>query len=352
MIIDQKTGDHSIFVHYSRVNDIPELTDFPKNISEFPYLIGKSRTGRVYSVFDTEKSGISLREKNYFRKRKIKSVLVVPFVLKGRLLGVLSLNHIREKRVFTDSEIKLTQAIANQLSIAVENANLIEISKKHSKELEKLSLQIINAQEEERKNIAGKLHDVVGQDLSALQLDLKMSQQELPEQFAQIRIRLKEGEGLARQALENVRNLTMDLRPPILDDFGLASAIRWYVDSLSRRTNIKVALKLQERNCKLPPEFETAIYRAIQECLTNVVKHSMASRVNVSLHKRNEHLHIVVQDNGIGLDPEIFHFTSGFGLFRLKEKTELLGGKFRISSKKGKGTRVVIIFPCKNKEKK
>jgi GAF domain-containing protein/anti-sigma regulatory factor (Ser/Thr protein kinase) len=347
MIIDQKTGNHSLFVHYSRIRDILELSDFPKNISEFPYLIEKSRTGRVYSVFDTEKSSISLREKSYFKKRKIKSVLVVPFVLKGKLLGVLSLNNIREKRMFTDSEIKLVQAIANQLAIAVENANLMEISKKHSEELEKLSLQIINAQEEERKIIAGKLHDVVGQDLTALRLDLKMSKQEIPEQFTRIRDRLEEGERLAKQALESVRNLTMDLRPPILDDFGLASAIRWYVDGFSRRTNIKVVLKLQELDCKLPPEFETAIYRAIQECLTNVAKHSEASRVNISLDKKNEHLQIMVQDYGIGFEPGIFHFTSGFGLFRLKEKTELLGGKFKINSKKGKGTRVVIIFPCK-----
>jgi len=352
MIIDQKTGDHSIFVHYSRVKGIPELVDFPKNISEFPYLIEKSRVGRVYSVFDTEKSGISSREKSYFRKRKIKSVLVVPFVLKGRLLGVLSLNQIREKHVFTDAEIKLTQAIANQLSMAVENANLIEITKKHSAELEKLSLQIISAQEEERKNLAGKLHDVVAQDLTALQLDLKMSKQEIPEQFTRTRNRLEEEESLAKQALENVRNLTLDLRPPILDDFGLTSAIRWYADSFSRRTDIKVALKLQERDCKLPPEFETAIYRAIQECLTNVAKHSGANRVNLLLDKQNEYLRIVIRDNGIGFEPGIFHFTSGFGLFRLKEKTELLGGKFRISSKKGKGTRVVITFPCKDKEKK
>jgi signal transduction histidine kinase len=352
MILDQNTGNHSLFVHYSRVKDIPELIDFPKNISEFPYLIGQSKTGRVYSVFDTEKSSISLREQKYFRKRKIKSVLVVPFVLKGKLLGILSLNNIKEKHVFTESEIKLTQAIANQLSVVVENSNLMELSKKHSQQLEKLSLQIINAQEEEKKNLAGKLHDVIAQDLTALQLDLKMSQQELPEQFAQTRNRLKEGERLARQALENVRNLTMDLRPPILDDFGLASAIRWYVDGFSRRTNIKVALKLQELDCKFPLEFETAIYRTIQECLTNVAKHSEANRVNVSLDKKNEYLRIVIRDNGIGFNPEIFHFTNGFGLFRLKEKTELLGGKFRISSRRGKGTRVVIIFPCKDKEKK
>ncbi|HVP36242.1 MAG TPA: GAF domain-containing sensor histidine kinase [Terriglobales bacterium] len=347
MIIDQKTGNHSIFVHYSRVKNIPELVDFPKNISEFPYLIKKSRIGHIYSVFDTQKSGVSLREKNYFRKRKIKSVLVVPFILQGKLLGILSLNNITEKHVFTESEIKLTQGIANQLLVAVENANLMEISKKHSAELEKLSLQIINAQEEERKNLAGRLHDVVGQDLTALQLDLKMSKHEIPEQFAQTRARLEEEERLARQTLENVRNLTMDLRPPILDDFGLASAIRWYADGFSRRTNIKLSLKLQKHDCKLLPEFETAIYRAIQECLTNVVKHSEASRVSVSLDMKNEHLHIVVQDNGIGYEPANFHFTSGFGLFRLKEKTELLGGKFKIDSKRGEGTRVVIIFPCK-----
>ena len=352
MIIDQKTGDFPLFTHFSRVKQPPELKIFPKSVRDFPDIINQVRNGQIFCVSDVAKSSLTSKEKNYFRKRGIKSVLSVPFILRGRLLGVLALNSIREKHEFTEPEIKLSRAIANLLSVAVENANLMEVSKKHSEELEKLSLQTINAQEEERKNLAGKLHDVIAQDLSALQLDLKMSQQELPEQCAQTRNRLKEGEGLARQALENVRNLTMDLRPPILDDFGLASAIRWYVDSFSRRTNVKVALKLQERDCKLPPEFETAIYRAIQECLTNVAKHSEASKVNVSLDKKNDYLRIVIRDNGIGFNPEIFHFTSGFGLFRLKEKTELLGGKFGISSRRGKGTRVVIIFPCKNKEKK
>lgn len=352
MIIDQDTGNHSLFVHYSRVKDIPELTYFPKNISEFPYLIGESRTGDVYSVCDTEKSSISPREKEYFKKRNIKSVLVVPFISRGRFLGILALNSLREKHEFTEAEIKLSRAIANQLAVAVENANLMEVSKKHSQELEKLSLQIMHAQEEERKNIAGRLHDVVGQDLTALRMDLKMSRHELPEQFAQTRDRLEQGEKLAAEALENVRNLTMDLRPPILDDFGLTSAIRWYAEGFSRRTRIKVKLELQELDSKLPAEFETAIYRAIQECLTNVAKHSEATRVNISLDRKNEHLQIVIQDNGTGFEPEIFPFTSGFGLFRLKEKTELLGGKYRISSKKGKGTRVVVTFPFKIKEKK
>ena len=352
MIIDQKTGDYPLFTHFSRVKQPPELKIFPKSIRDFPYIIDQVKTGQIFCVPDVAKSSLTSKEKSYFRKRGIKSVLSIPFILRGRLLGVLALNSIREKHEFTEPEIKLSRAIANLLSVAVENANLMEVSKKHSEELEKLSLQIISAQEEERKNLAGKLHDVIAQDLTALQLELKMSQQELPEQCAQTRNRLKEGEGLARQALENVRNLTMDLRPPILDDFGLASAIRWYVDGFSRRTNIKVALKLQELDCKFLPEFETAIYRTIQECLTNVAKHSEASRVNVSLDKKNDYLRIVIQDNGIGFNPEIFHFTSGFGLFRLKEKTELLGGKFGISSRRGKGTRVVIIFPCKDKEKK
>ncbi|MDP3025796.1 MAG: GAF domain-containing protein [candidate division Zixibacteria bacterium] len=352
MMIDQKTGYFPLFIHFSRVKQPPELRIFPKSVKDFPYIIDQVRNGQLFCVSDVAKSSLTSKEKSYFRKRGIKSVLSVPFILRGRLLGVLGLNSIREKHEFTEPEIKLSRAIANLLSVAVENANLMEVSKKHSEELEKLSLQIINAQEEEKKNLAGKLHDVIAQDLTALQLDLKMSQQELPEQFAQTRNRLKEGEGLARQALENVCNLTMDLRPPILDDFGLASAIRWYVDGFSRRTNIKVALKFQELDCKFPPEFETAIYRTIQECLTNVAKHSEANKVNVSLDKKNEHLRIIIRDNGIGFDPEIFHFTSGFGLFRLKEKTELLGGKFRISSRRGKGTRVVIIFPCKDKEKK
>lgn len=291
------------------------------------------------------------RRKKYFRKRNIKSVLSIPFIVEDKLLGILALNSIARKHEFTESEIKLCQAIGNQLAMAVENAQLIELSQKHSRELEKLSLRIINAQEQERKNIAGKLHDVIAQDLTALRFDLKMSQQELPEKHAYISQRLKKAEDLATWSLENLRNLTSDLRPPILDDFGLASALRWYVDGFSRRSSLKIDLEMPEVDRKFPPEFETSIYRIVQEGLSNVAKHSGASRVNIAIRRENSHMRILIRDNGSGFDTGSLLPSSGFGLLRLKEMTELLGGKFKIISKKGRGVRLDMALPWPSKEK-
>ena len=347
MIIDQNTGDFLLFTHFSRVKHLPELENYPKSVEDFPDIIGQVKTRQISRVSDVAKSSISSREKKYFRERSIKSVLSIPFILEGKLLGVLALNSITKKHVFTESEIKLAQAIANQLSVAIENSRLLELSKKHSRELEKLSLRIINAQEDERKNLAGKLHDVIAQDLTAIKFDLKMSQQTIPEQYTLIKDKLEECEKLATQSLENIRNLTSDLRPPILDHFGLASAIRWYIDSFKLRTTLKIKVRITEFNCKFPPEFETTIYRIIQEGLTNVAKHSQAKRVSISLYKKGNYARIIIQDNGVGFELENLPEVHGFGLFRLKENAELLGGKFKIISNKGRGTKLDISLPWK-----
>jgi signal transduction histidine kinase/ribosomal protein L22 len=347
MIIDQNTGDLLLFTHFSRVKHLPELENYPKSVEDFPDIVEQIKTRQIFCISDVAKSSLSSREKKYFRERSIKSVLSIPFILEGRLLGILALNSITKKHEFTESEIKLAQAIANQLSVAIENAQLMELSKKHSKELEKLSLRIINAQEYERKNLAGKLHDVIAQDLTAIKFDLKMCQQTIPEQYTLIKDKLEECEKLATQSLENIRNLTSDLRPPILDHFGLASAIRWYIDSFKLRTTLKIKVRITEFNCKFPPEFETTIYRIIQEGLTNVTKHSQAKRVSVSLYKKGNYARIIIQDNGVGFELENLPEVHGFGLFRLKENTELLGGKFKIISNKGRGTKLDISLPWK-----
>jgi len=347
MIIDQNTGDFLLFTHFSRVKHLPELENYPKSVEDFPDIIEQIKTRQIFRVSDVAKSSLSSREKKYFRERSIKSVLSIPFILEGKLLGVLALNNITKKHVFTESEIKLAQAIANQLSVAIENSRLLELSKKHSRELEKLSLRIINAHEDERKNLAGKLHDVIAQDLTAIKFDLKMCQQTIPEQYPLIKDKLEECEKLATQSLENIRNLTSDLRPPILDYFGLASAIRWYINSFKLRTTLKIKVRITEFNCQFPPEFETTIYRIIQEGLTNVAKHSQAKRVSISLYKKGNYARIIIQDNGVGFELENLPEVHGFGLFRLKENAELLGGKFKIISNKGRGTKLNISLPWK-----
>ena len=327
----------------------PEYENMDFSTRDFQGLYHHLKNKHIFCSSNIPQSSLSLNEIRYFKNEGTKSLLVIPFNLVGKIEGYIALSNLKEKHTFTESEIKLSQAIVNQLSMAIENAQLMDLSKKHSKELEKLSLQIINAQEDERKILAGKLHDVIAQDLTAIKFDLKMCQHTLPDQYTLIRDKLEECEKLATQSLENLRNLTSDLRPPILDHFGLVSTIRWYIDSFKLRTNLKIKVKIPKLTYKFPPEFETTIYRIIQEGLTNVAKHSQAERASISLYKKGNNVRIIIQDNGIGFELENLPHVHGFGLFRMKENTELLGGKFKIISNKGRGTKLDIALPCEEK---
>jgi len=324
----------------------PEYEGVQKKFSDFPKLIEQLKKENIFCTPDIACSILSPGEKNIFLNEGMKSLLVIPFFLKRKVLGLIALSTLEEYHSFTEAEIKLAQSIANQLSMAVENARLMEMAKTHSNQLKKLALKIINAQEVERKNIAGKLHDVIAQDLTAIQFDLKMCQQILPDKSNPIILKLKESEDLVGHSLENLRYLTSDLRPPVLDHFGLPSAIHWYVDNFTKRTGLKIDLKISESSCNFPVEFETAIYRIIQESLTNVAKHAKATRVSISLYKKGNISRIIIKDNGIGFEPDSISLKDGFGLIRLKENTELLGGKFKIISKSGSGTKLNITLPC------
>ncbi len=346
ILLDEVQKASSYYKVYSDGKHRPEYEGVKRKFEDYPKLIQQLKQKHIFCTSDVSRSVLSSVEKKAFVKEGIKSLLVIPFFLADRVLGLLALSTLKDRHSFTESEIKLTQAIANQLSMAIENARLMELAENHARELEKLARRIINAQEEEKKNIAGKLHDVIAQDLTALRFDLKMCQQSLPQEHSQIKERLRESEELVRQSLEDLRNLTSDLRPQVLDHFGLPSAIQWYVDNFRRRTNLRIDLKIPEFSCKFPPEFETTVYRIIQEGLTNVAKHSQATRASISFYKKENLARIIIKDNGIGFDPESPHLTRGLGLLRLKENTELLGGKFKINSKKGKGTKLNITLPC------
>jgi len=225
--------------------------------------------------------------------------------------------------------------------------SIIDITerKKSEKQIARLTIKVMEAHEEERKKTAARLHDVIIQDLAAIQLDLKMLQLTPPKDINQVISKLKEDEKLLSETLENLSNLTSDLRPRILDELGLFSALRWYADKFRERTNLKVKLRMDEPNVKLSPQVETTLFRIVQESLTNVSKHSKATMVTISLLKKAKDFQIIIQDNGIGIQPDPTYSGTSLGLLRIKENVELIGGKLKIISKKGKGTKLDITFP-------
>jgi PAS domain S-box-containing protein len=291
--------------------------------------------------------------RSYFLRARTKSSLLIPLIVDKKLFGVFHIGSTKKLRSFTSEEISLAQTIANQVAVAVENARLLELVRKSSEDLKTLSTQLINIQEEERKKIAQELHDEVGQTAFAMKMNLDLIKKNLSTdtgKLEDIETRLTDTEDLLSQTIDQIRNLTTDLRPSMLDDFGLIPTLNWYIDNLSKRTNIKVYLKTKNFKPRLSSEVETTLYRILQEALTNIAKHAQATEVSILLAQKNSFASLSVEDNGMGFDAKKTTFPKDrLGLFSIKERVKLLNGQFKIDSKPNKGTKLNVKIPLKER---
>jgi len=209
--------------------------------------------------------------------------------------------------------------------------------------------QIIEAQENERRRISRELHDEIGQALTSIKFNLDMIDKDLPQNFPVVRGRLGDAKSLSNQILTTMRQLSMDLRPTMLDDLGLIPTLRWYVQNFSNRLNIYSHFQAIGFEEKLPPQIETAFYRIIQEALNNIAKHANADRIEISLEQRDSMICASITDNGKGFDlDKVLHPESperGFGIIGMQERVSLLEGNIDIKSKPGFGTHSHIEVP-------
>jgi len=240
----------------------------------------------------------------------------------------------------SDDEIKMLAESFNRMA-----KTLMEKMKLERKYLS----QIIEAQENERRRISRELHDEFGQALYAIKFNLEMIDKDLPHTTSVVRGRLEEAKSLSSQTLTTMRQLSLDLRPTMLDDLGLIPTLRWYIQNFSNRLNICSNFETIGLEEKLPPQIETAFYRIVQEALNNIAKHAQADRVEVSLMKRDSRIHASIRDNGKGFDlDKVLHPESperGFGLAGIQERVSLLGGQMDIQSRPGFGTLIHVEIP-------
>jgi len=209
--------------------------------------------------------------------------------------------------------------------------------------------QIIEAQENERTRISRELHDEIGQALTAIKFNLDMIEKELPQTSTPILGRLGEARSLSNQTLTAMRQLSMDLRPTMLDDLGLIPTLRWYIQNFSNRLNICSNFQAIGFEEKLPPQIETAIYRIVQEAMNNIAKHAKADHFEIILEHRDSIISVSIKDNGKGFDLEsVLHPESperGFGIIGMQERVSLLEGRIDIQSRPGLGTHIHIEVP-------
>jgi two-component system, NarL family, sensor histidine kinase UhpB len=207
--------------------------------------------------------------------------------------------------------------------------------------------QILRAQEQERKRIARELHDETSQVLTSLLISLALLEESVSSEEA--RRRVADTRALAHQTLRAVRNLSIDLRPSALDDLGLLPALRWYIKEYQQKCGVEVEFAASGFKGRLPAEMETALYRVIQESLTNTAKHARARKAWVSLSEDAGEVRASVRDDGQGFDAPAVLRTPwqdrGLGLAGMQERVMLLNGTITIESQPGQGTRMEICIP-------
>ncbi|OGL44024.1 MAG: hypothetical protein A2W05_06070, partial [Candidatus Schekmanbacteria bacterium RBG_16_38_10] len=213
--------------------------------------------------------------------------------------------------------------------------------------METLSKLLIESQEAERRRIARELHDEIGQSLTALKINFQ-SVQSLHKKEKNIP-HIKDGIEIIDRLIEQVRNLSFDLRPSMLDDLGLVSALKWYAEHTVKHSGIKVKFIANNVNGNLSPDIETTCFRVATEALTNVIRHSKAKEVNIELYEQDNELHLFIKDDGVGFDPEKIRAKvlqgKSLGLLGMEERIFLIHGNLKLKSVLNQGTEVHARFP-------
>jgi signal transduction histidine kinase len=265
--------------------------------------------------------------------------LAVPLVFRGRTHGVLlALDRLHDGPAFSAEDERLLEAFAASAASAVATAQ--SIASEHSR-------QRLAATEGERTRWARELHDETLQSLSALRIGLSSAaRSQRPDALEQA---VGQAVDQLEDAIANLRALITDLRPAALDELGVQAAVEGLAERTARHglevdVSIGLAYEHGRADARLAPDLETALYRIVQEALTNASKHGSAKRAVVEISERDATVQLSVRDDGNGFDPEAK--TDGFGLLGMRERVELLGGKLRLDSAPGSGTTVHVSIPA------
>lgn len=270
-----------------------------------------------------------------------RALIDLPLIAGDNLIGVMNFS-TDELAVFTREHEDIAREVAAQMAVALMQARLFEQIMAGREHLRALSLRMVEVQEAERRFVARELHDEIGQMLTGLKLQLDLC---LPQATGPLQSSLSEARGWVADLMAQVRQLSLDLRPQILDDLGLLAALDWHFQRYTKQTGVRV--DFHHRLCarRLPGHLETAVFRIVQEALTNVARHAGSQDVQVRLWPTTEGVGLRIEDHGRGFDA--VHRIRGVssGLDGMRERANLLGGKFTLETSPGHGTCLKVELP-------
>ncbi|MEX2299428.1 MAG: GAF domain-containing sensor histidine kinase [Bryobacterales bacterium] len=313
----------------------------------FESSVGRGLAGRIASrgkpivVVDVESETLT---KDPQIRKTFKSLWGVPLMVRGKVTGVLELAFSQEYHCLP-REMKLFEAIAERCALAIDKAQLTEELHEREEQIRALGEHMMRVEEEERRRISRELHDEVGQSLLVVRLYLEMVQNSLPPEQKALYDKLDEARRVAEGTIGEMRRLISALSPNVLEELGLGASIRQTVKNVGRTFAGRVRVRMANVD-GLPKGTEIMMYRLVQECISNAVKHSHAQNVNLQLGRRNGCVTLKMQDDGKGFDlKEAGRKRESFGLTGMRERVTLLGGQIDVQSSPGKGTKVVIEIP-------
>jgi len=251
-------------------------------------------------------------------------------------------------RVLDVVELLLIAALLHVRMVAADasDAQARLIARQNEKlEAARVSRRLVEVQETERRALADQLHDLVGQKLTALNISLNIVKIEaVPAMAAQIGARLEDSLRLVEETIECIRDVMAELRPAVLDDYGLTAVLRWYVEQFVKRMGIATTVIEQGPTRRLPPAAEEAFFRIAQEALANVAKYAHAGKVTLTLATASDGTSLTIADDGCGFDPSACHQPArdhGWGLMIMRERASAVGAELSVESTPGRGTRVI-----------
>jgi len=279
------------------------------------------------------------------------SALCVPLSIKGKIIGVINCSKSNGS-AFTESDLELLSILAGQAAIAIENAKLFNDVNEHKSSIEMFLRKSLTAQEDERKRISSELHDGLAQWIVSASYSVQLSDSLVGmEKYGDARDEIKRAYQILDQSIKELRRIILDLHPVILSQMGLVEAIKQHIESFFHGTSTAVNFRTSGVPHALSPTQDIVVYRIVLEALNNIRKHAGASRIDIVIRFGNSEVLVKVEDNGCGFDlipAEQRETVNGnIGLLSMRERAEMVGGSFNITSTAGRGTKIIVRIPSK-----
>lgn len=330
-------------------NELKEKFKALKNCRPFPALIQAMETQRPVII---NPDNIN----NFFPPNIIKDfnyslMVVAPIIKQNKILGFMQVDRPNGIMGFDPEAAEIIFAIARTTAIALENAKLIEELGQKEKLLHHLVNKIITAQEDERKRLASDLHDGIIQSLIAIWYRLQRISPDTNKDPGQWYLEISDLTRVLGEQIQDIRRILYDLRPIILDNYGLIPAINSHVEKIREQNGIQINLSIQGENLRFTPQIEITLFRIFQEAMTNIIKHSGATMVTIEFAADDHKVQMSIRDNGTGLKEINLNQSQGetcLGLVSIQERALLLNGTCTIDSWPCEGTLIKVFIPIKN----